>query len=392
MDFGTDRHGKRRRRYVASESKAKAAIREHIRRTMKNEAAQTILRRRIGEKADKLTTDDLLDATLALDILDGAAPLATAARDFMARHHPKGGKHLVKDVIADYIAEAEADGLRRTSIKDLKDRLARFDAAFGDTPISDISKRALLDWSQSKHTAKRNGDPVAPLTRRHYMTVIGGLFNYALDQELIVENPLAKRSKRRRKQSGIEDQSMPGIISPADVSAIMLAAAADYPSMLPSLAIGFFAGVRTSELRQLDWQNVNLADRRITIPPTIAKKRSVRHIDIADNLAAWLAPYAQDAGPVAPSERAWRSLFDNVREAAEIGHWPHNAMRHCFATYYLLRTDDADKTALQMGHRDTDLLFNHYRGLATREDAAKFWAIAPKADEKVIRFKNQKAG
>jgi HEAT repeat protein len=37
--------------------------------------------------------------------------------------------------------------------------------------------------------------------------------------------------------------------------------------------------------------------------------------------------------------------------------------------------DDAAKTALQMGHRDTDLLFRHYRGLATREDAAAYGAL-----------------
>ena len=62
VDFGTDAHGKRVRRTFTSEAKAKAAIREHLDRQKADAAAQAILQRKIGEKADKLGTDDLLDA------------------------------------------------------------------------------------------------------------------------------------------------------------------------------------------------------------------------------------------------------------------------------------------------------------------------------------------
>ena len=166
----------------------------------------------------------------------------------------------------------------------------------------------------------------------------------------------------------------------------MRAAEKHAPEMVPSLSIGFFAGVRTGELRKLEWGDVNLAARRITVPPRIAKKRSVRHIDIDDNLVAWLAPYCRNTGLIAPSGSAWRYKFDKVREKAKVKQWPSNAMRHCFATFYLLKTDDAAKTALQLGHRDTDLLFNHYRGLSTKQDAEKFWSIRPAAEGKVIAF------
>ncbi len=156
--------------------------------------------------------------------------------------------------------------------------------------------------------------------------------------------------------------------------------------MVPALAIGFFGGVRTNELRQLDWTNINTAEKRITIPATIAKRRSVRHIDMSDNLLAWLAPYTRHAGPVSPADTEWRYRFDRARKDAKIAHWPHNAMRHSFATYHLADCEDAAKTALQLGHRDTDLLFRHYRGLTTREDAAKFWSILPEGKRGVVEF------
>ena len=49
-----------------------------------------------------------------------------------------------------------------------------------------------------------------------------------------------------------------------------------------------------------------------------------------------------------------------------------------------MKTNDQNKTALQLGHRDTSLLFNHYRALATHEDAERFWNIRPEIQDNVI--------
>lgn len=384
VDFGTDANGKRIRRSFTSEAKSKAAIREHLDRNKADAVARVILQKKIGEKSEHLRVDDLLDAAMGLQVLKGAATLTDAARYFMSHNRPPSGKRTVKDVIDEYLAEARADGLRPASIGDLQNRLARFTTAFGKKPIHEIGRNDVQDWSRSKHTAMRDGTPITGLTRKHYLTVVGGLFNYALEQGYILDNPLTKKSRRRRKQNGMEDQSMPEIITSAEVDKIMQAAYKRDPLLVPALAIGFFAGVRTNELRQLDWSHVNLAEKRITIPPSIAKKRSVRHIDIAENLSAWLEPYRRDSGPITPGGRDWRTRFEAVRQVAGLARWPHNAMRHCFATFYLLKTDNANATAIQLGHRDTDLLFNHYRGLATRDDAAKFWSIKPEGAAAVV--------
>lgn len=370
-----DQAGRRQRKTYRTVDAANTALVEYNEKQAVESEKRGILKNRIGEKAERLTTDELLDAVAALDILKRKVALAEAARFFVEHHNPDGGKRTVSEVVTEYLREAGDDSLRPASIQDLKTRLARFEAPYGGRQISTIKRREVTDWLRGEHTKRKDGTPISPLSRKHYHTVVGGLFNYAVEQEYIAVNPLAKKSRRRRKQNGMEDERMPEILTVGEVKAVM-AAAEQQPSMVPALAIGFFAGVRTNELRKLEWKHIDLSAKRITIPPTIAKKRSVRHIDIADNLAAWLAPHKQESGMVAPVE--WRFRFDKVRELAKLDKWPHNAMRHCFATFYLLRTDDANKTALQLGHRDPDLLFTHYRGLATREDATKFWSIMPK--------------
>ena len=52
-------------------------------------------------------------------------------------------------------------------------------------------------------------------------------------------------------------------------------------------------------------------------------------------------------------------------------------MRHSYASYHLAFHQSADKTALEMGHRDTQMLFRHYRELVTKEEAQAYWKIEP---------------
>ena len=127
----------------------------------------------------------------------------------------------------------------------------------------------------------------------------------------------------------------------------------------------------------LDWKNIDFTAKLITVTPAIAKRRSVRHVDITDNLAAWLLPQRKDSGPVAFPQAEWRWKFDRVRKAANLSKWPANGLRHSFASYHLAQHNDQNKTALLLGHRSTDVLFNHYRGLVTADDAARFWSIRP---------------
>ena len=58
--------------------------------------------------------------------------------------------------------------------------------------------------------------------------------------------------------------------------------------------------------------------------------------------------------------------------------WPANCMRHTFATYHIAMWQDANKTAYALGHTSgVDVLYQHYRGLATKAEAERFWGLRP---------------
>ncbi len=102
----------------------------------------------------------------------------------------------------------------------------------------------------------------------------------------------------------------------------------------------------------------------------------------ASNLVAWLTPYAKKDGPVAPPEITFKRSRNDILKACGISGWLRDGLRHTFATYHLAYHRDPGRTAFEMGHRgNADLVFEHYRQLAKRSDAALFWKIMP-GDEK----------
>jgi integrase len=52
-------------------------------------------------------------------------------------------------------------------------------------------------------------------------------------------------------------------------------------------------------------------------------------------------------------------------------------MRHSFATYHLAYFQDAGKTAHELGHHNPDMLFAHYRNLATEAQGREWFSIFP---------------
>ena len=114
----------------------------------------------------------------------------------------------------------------------------------------------------------------------------------------------------------------------------------------------------------------------------VAKKCRQRLVDISENLLAWLTPYRRDSGRLHYS----RNGFEKVRRKAEDVTWANDIMRHSYGSYHLAKHQDAARTALQMGHIRTDILFNHYRELVNRQDADAYWGIKPSRKQGALKL------
>jgi integrase len=156
-----------------------------------------------------------------------------------------------------------------------------------------------------------------------------------------------------------------------------------------ALALMLFAGIRPEEIRgenkpPLDWDCINCDGRIVRIPGSVAKTRQPRILErLPDNLWAWLADGPKE-GPVCAINI--RSLVVHAQRAADfragngkvLERWPHDAMRHSFATYHVALFADPGRTALLLGHEGAPtMLYRHYRGLATQAQGEAYFAIRP---------------
>jgi len=155
--------------------------------------------------------------------------------------------------------------------------------------------------------------------------------------------------------------------------------------LVPYLAIGAFAGLRRAELERMDWKEIDLQSGLIEVTATKAKSVRRRFVRIQPNLAKWLQSHVQLSGNVTPKN--YRELLDAAREAAGIDEWPQNALRHSFASYHLARFNDAAALALELGHTNSNLVFQHYRQLVKPKQAERYWKLAPIAGgRQVVAF------
>lgn len=249
----------------------------------------------------------------------------------------------------------------RRYLDDLHYRLGHLSARFGERIAADISTEEITAWLA--------GMEAAPQTVKNYRTIARSLFSYAKSLKACDENPVDGAFKPSKADTEI------GILKVGEAAAL-LSAAHERPDILPAIAIGLFGGVRDAEIRRLDWSEVGLESGYIEIKPTKAKKKSRRLVEIRPALRAWLEPLRQLSGPIWPAGERGRILHEAAREAAGLTAWPHNALRHSFASYALAKWQNSAALALEMGN-SAPVILEHYREIVLPKDAEAFWNLTP---------------
>jgi integrase len=389
--------GRRKRKTYRDHQEAETAA-EQARIKAKNE----------GLSAFAISSQLRTDALAAERLLKPFDVSITEAAKFYAEHLRKvRTSQKVSIVVKELLVAREHDNLRPRYLKDLRVRLNRFSASFGERPIADISAGEINGWLRG----------FKPFNRNTFRLRISTLFSYAIERGWCTSNPVADVKK-------VKASASIGILSPEEFAKVLEAASEE---TLPYWLLGGFAGLRRAEIERLEWKDIHfdLAKYRaftaalvsgdkaaiakcekewrvsalIEVPALKAKTASRRFVQLQDNLAAWLEPYISRAGNVCPpnlrtlleidrvNAGLWIAPEGAVKAAGKVStieraniklkRWPSNGLRHSFASYHLAYFGDAARLALELGHTDQELLFRHYRELVKPDAAAKYWNIRP---------------
>jgi integrase len=292
------------------------------------------------------------------------------AVDFFLRHaKPPGGHRTAKALVAEFIEAKRAAGRRAEYVRVQASVLGMFEKAFPDRLVHEIFAPEIETWLRDRGSLR---------TRRNYQFDVRNLFNFAVKRGYAASNPVAQLEEIILDEKPVE------ILTVEQASSLLVTAEVSGGMMTPFIAVGMFAGLRTREIAVLDWKDVDLSEKTITVHAVKAKSRARRIVDISDNLAAWLLPYSKKFGRLTPE--GYRQRFERIRKAAGIQPWPRNAMRHSAASYHLAAHHNEALTQALLGHESGRMLFSHYRELVRPKDAARYWLVMPSAEagEKVV--------
>jgi integrase len=346
--------GKRRRLFFTDQKAAKAGLKQ-----------LEIEIRAVGEDAAALSVEF---RALALQAAALLAPyqknLLDAARFFAPHLEAISRDRSVASVIEEYTKSKRNARFSARYLEDIEQRLGYFGAVFGRRFLGQISSSEIEGWLHSLGHA--------PLSLNNYRAVVSAFYSFSVKRGYIQSNPVSAIDTLRCPANA------PEIFTPEGLRRVLELADAD---LVPAIALGAFAGLRTSELLELDWSEIDLGRGFVAIAAAKTKTARRRLVTIQPALKAWLSLYHRKEGRIyASGRRSYHYATERVKTAAGLAKWPQNGLRHSFASYHLAHFQNAAELMLQLGHSTTRLIFEHYREVVTPQAAAQYWRTLPASE------------
>ena len=295
----------------------------------------------------------------AFTTLDGLATLAEAAR-FYKKIHAKVKPKLIPEIVRELLASRAKKSERH--VRDLRERLGRF-SRDNTGYIANVTHNEIALWLRDLGLSARSHD--------NYRQAVILLFRYAQKWSYL---PEGKTEAEKTEAMGDDGEGEIAIFTVDEMTRLLNGAAND---VLPYLALGAFAGIRTAEIVRLDWQEINFDSGYIEIKKSKAKTKGRRLIKMQPNLVEWLKKARKTSGPVTPLARPEKTASEVVgaKMKPPIA-WRRNGLRHSYCSYRMAIVQDENVVSAEMGN-SAAMVYANYRQLVTREQAEAWFAIMP---------------
>jgi integrase len=211
------------------------------------------------------------------------------------------------------------------------------------------------------------------------------LFGYAKKRHYLLVNPISEIEPKAVADGRV------GILTPEQLLALLTVAQGDLRAII---AIGAFAGLRPErEAGDLTWEAIDLEEGLIDVGQESAKTAEYRYVKVEPVLKTWIEPLKKE-GRIR-QKNFWPRFKQARRDAGfrcqgrnplgpdgrpverELIPWPHDALRHSYASYHLAMWEDAPRISAQMGHTTTKSVFKSYRHRVKKAVAEKWWSLFP---------------
>jgi len=342
-----------------------------------------------GGLGNDISGAEMADLVVARKRLAEAGVSLSTAVEFYLKHATR----LREEITVPELVERFRDSRRRMGksdryVKQLKVSLGSLAELHPLTKAHELTQDHVEAWLGA------NAQNWGPATRDNYLGDVSAMYVWACGQTrgYARMNPAAEVERMNARRGKI-------VALQVERATELLQAAAEQGRwrVLGYVVLGMLGGIRPAEIERLDWSAVDLEERTVIVLAEDAKTAARRVVDLTAEAVAWLRLIPEElrtSGPVV-RKKGWvdewtvfrRELgWDVGRKTKHLpapvaamvhGEWPHDALRHTYASMHYAQHQNEAMLQVQMGHRSARMIHQHYRALKSRAEAAVFWRFGP---------------
>ena len=279
----------------------------------------------------------------------------------------------------------KADGSSQRHLQAIRLNLQGFCIQYGAEKVSTIRPDKVQLWLDNRKT--KEGLPISSNSFNTIRRYLGLFFNFCVKRGWMEQNPILRIDGKTVKSKTVR------LLSPSDLKQILNAANS---RIKPAIVVQAYCGLRVAEVARLEWSDL-LSSGHLQISAEKAKTARRRITPIPEKALRYLLSVRKHTGFIfgdgeKPTIDALQVALREVKSACSGVRWHRNALRASALSYRLAETQDAPKTALEMGNSPSVLL-RDYRELTTPEVAREWFDIDPFEPLKegpVIAFEGRK--
>jgi integrase len=314
-------------------------------------------------------------------ILGDRASVSEACRKFM-EERKKSALTPIKfdDVAAEFLQRTEKKKLSDAYLTASKKFLKRMSKYIGKSYIADISAKEIGAAVEKEVSG-------GPRAYNNLLGAVAAVFSYARKQGYLSRTEKTEAELvERRDAERIESIA---IYSPDELHQLLNNIGDD---LVPFVALGALAGIRTEEIFRMDWKMVDLRKGYILLDRIFTKTKRRRVIPINAALRSWIKPLHKVSGRIYDLRssqelgNALRAAWPKDKDGKHLVDRRRNALRHSYGTYRFAELQDEQKVSAEMGNSPQELR-EHYAELAMPEDAATWFAVMRDTPENIVNIK-----
>ena len=270
--------------------------------------------------------------------------------------------------LADFNKRIDQGTASPQTIRTKRPHLNAFVSSFGQVKLGEVTEASVKSYLAS--------GPWAPVTQDGHRRSIASLYSWAVQESLVSAdlNPMSNIKSFELPDTEVE------YLNASQLEKLLRWLEENDPGIVAFVALGAFAGIRTSETARLiacdaHEDLIRREKKQIFLPKhTVKAHRKARRARLLENLPdalwKWLDAY--------PSLSA-KNYTERILNAKRACNTPNiNSMfRHSYITNAVAMFESIDRVMLHSGHIESATLINHYKGVASKEEGEAYFAIEP---------------